>query len=312
MTVVGGYLGAGKTTLINRLLGGRHGRRLAVLVNDFGSINIDADLIESEDGDTISLANGCICCSLVDGFAAALATVREIEPTPERLVIEASGVADPAAIAAYGHGPGLSLDAVVVVADAETVQNRSRDKYVGDTVLTQLRSADILVLNKIDLVDSDTADAIRTWLREIVPTAVVAESIQSQVPPSLLFGFVRPDGSAPAPESDGAGHKHGSVDEPDHQHGEELFESWSWTGTEPLERAAIERLMDALPDQIVRAKGRLALLDEPDRAMVLQRVGGRWSLRPQGPWGDTVESQLVFIGIKGAIDDHWLAELLNG
>ncbi|MGI9597009.1 MAG: CobW family GTP-binding protein [Acidimicrobiales bacterium] len=303
VTVIGGYLGAGKTTLVNHILRTAD-QRVAVLVNDFGDIDIDAALIESADGDTISLANGCICCSLVDGLAAALTTIKELDPRPERLVIEASGVADPASIAAYGHSSGLSLDAVVVVVDAETVRARSADKYVGDTVLTQLRSADILVLNKIDLVDSATADATRAWLRDVIPTAVIVDSEHAEVAPALLFGAVEAGDRARPIQADG-GH-----DEHDHRHGEDLFESWSWAGDEPLERATIERLMAALPEAVVRAKGVVSLLEDPDRAMVLQRVGGRWTLRPRGPWAGRPTSQIVVIGMKGAIDDGWLSDQL--
>ncbi len=302
--MIGGYLGAGKTTLVNHILRTAD-ERIAVLVNDFGDVNIDADLIESEDDDTISLTNGCICCSLVDGFAAALATIREFDPAPSRLVIEASGVADPAGIAAYGHGPGLSLDAVVVVVDAETVRARSRDKYVGDTVLTQLRSADIVVLNKIDLVEAAAADATRAWLADVAPTALIVDSKHAEVAPTLLFGFI-----AAEDRHDPADSGHDRHDGHDH-HGEKVFESWSWAGDEPLERATIERLMDELPDEIVRAKGVVALTDKPDRAMVLQRVGRRWTLRPRGPWSGQPTSQVVLIGMKGAIDDNWLAEQLT-
>ncbi|MEL7156360.1 MAG: GTP-binding protein, partial [Actinomycetota bacterium] len=154
VTVIGGYLGSGKTTLVNHLLRGAD-ERIAVLVNDFGSVNIDADLIESQDGETLRLANGCICCSLAEGFAAALDTVLELDPRPDRLVLEASGVADPAAVAAYGHGPGLLLDAVVVVVDGETVRAQAADGYLAQTIDGQLRAADVLVANKLDLVPEE-------------------------------------------------------------------------------------------------------------------------------------------------------------
>ena len=133
VTVVAGYLGAGKTTLINELLRHDHGRRLAVLVNDFGAVNIDAALIADHDGQTISLKNGCVCCSIADELGDALDRVLALEPAPDQIVIEASGVADPANVAAYGQGwPGCRLDAVVVLADAETVQAKSRDQFVGE------------------------------------------------------------------------------------------------------------------------------------------------------------------------------------
>ena len=102
VTVLGGYLGAGKTTLLNNLLTVAD-ERVAILVNDFGELDIDARLLDRGDGNTVTLPNGCICCSLVAGLSAALDDLAELEPAPQRLVIEASGVADPAGIAAYCH-----------------------------------------------------------------------------------------------------------------------------------------------------------------------------------------------------------------
>jgi G3E family GTPase len=304
VTVIGGYLGAGKTTLVNHILRTAD-ERIAVLVNDFGDINIDEALIESDDGDTISLANGCICCSLVDGFAAALTTVRELEPLPQRLVIEASGVADPGTVAAYGHGPGLRLDAVVVVVDAETVQARSTDKYVGDTVQAQIRAADILVLNKVDLVDAGQLAGTAAWLTELAPDAVMVEADQAQVGPELLFGAI-PDRSVAdrRAEPDPADGRPNEADR--------LFESWTWQGPHPIPRAAIDRLMDDLPDSVVRAKGVVQLDDDTERPMVLQRVGGRWSLRKaSAELRHRGGSELVFIGLSGALDQAWIEDRLG-
>ena len=298
VTVIGGYLGAGKTTLVNHILRTADAT-VAVLVNDFGDINIDEELIESEDGDTISLANGCICCSLVDGFAAALATISELDPIPQRLVIEASGVADPGSVAAYGHGPGLTLDAVVVVVDGETVKAKSIDKYVGDTVLGQLRSADIIVLNKLDLIDDQRADEVRSWLQEQSPDAVVHGATNSEVDAALLFGSI---GGRRSKSSNGTA--------TDTNPAESVFQSWSWESSTALERASVERLMAELPETVVRAKGVLALTEAPSIYTVLQRVGKRWSLRPGGPLPEGGRSQLVFIGMTNAINHDWLeAEL---
>ncbi len=305
VTVIGGYLGAGKTTLVNHILATAD-ERVAVLVNDFGDVNIDASLIESADGDTISLANGCICCSLVDGFSAALTTIRELDPLPRRLVIETSGVADPATVAAYGHGPGLALDAVVVVVDAETVEQRSGDKYVGDTVLIQLRSADILVLNKVDLVGPERAASTREWLGRQAPNAVVVETNHSAVGPEVLFGLFpdRPDAAL--------AHSHDSPANAD-----QLFDSCTWASDEPVARAAVEKLMSALPDSVVRAKGLIKILEEPDHAMVLQRVGRRWTLRKASATtgAETTtpppSSQLVFIGMHGTLDEAWIDQHLT-
>ena len=170
--MIAGYLGAGKTTLINELLAHDHRQRLAVLVNDFGAVNIDAALIAEHNGQTISLKNGCICCSIADELGDALDRVLALEPPPDQIVIEASGVADPANVAAYGQGwPGCRLDAVIVFADAETVRARSRDQFVGELVTRQLRRADIVMVTKYDLVTEAELAAVVDWLAGQVPRA---------------------------------------------------------------------------------------------------------------------------------------------
>lgn len=163
VTVVGGYLGAGKTTMINGLLAGDHGQRLAVLVNDFGSVNVDAELIASHDGTTITLENGCVCCSIADSVGDALDAV--LAAAPDHIVIEASGVADPGKVSVYGRGwPGCRLASVIVLADVTTIRERSDDRFVGRLVRTQLMSADVIRLTRTDLVDAPQLAAVRAWI----------------------------------------------------------------------------------------------------------------------------------------------------
>ena len=298
VTVIGGYLGAGKTTLVNHILRSSN-ERVAVLVNDFGDINIDKDLIASQDGDTISLANGCICCSLVDGFSSALVTIAALDPLPERLVIESSGVADPATVAAYGHGPGLTLDATVVVVDAETIRAKSEDAYVGDTVLRQLGSGDIVVLNKIDLVDASDAAATTSWLRQVSATTLIVEATDGQVDPAVLFGVVEPKPAVP----------YSQLEDGDRGHAESLFEAWTWSSAEPVARSALEALMDTLPDEVVRAKGVVYLDEDALQPMVLQRVGKRWTLR-RFPGTAAPDSRVVVIGFHGAFSLEQIEDVL--
>ncbi len=228
VTVVGGYLGAGKTTLVNHVLR-TSDERIAVIVNDFGEISIDEDRIVAAEGDKLTLANGCICCTLADGFAAALMQIRSAGTPPARLLIEASGVTDPAQIAAYGHTPGLRLDAVVVVADAEQVQRLAEDRWVADTVRRQLAAADLLVLNKIDLLTSTTdVDELCDWLHDTSPRAAVVRARQAAVPADVLFdapadvfgsvntGITALDEPRTAPDA---------ADRHMHDHAEDLFES---------------------------------------------------------------------------------------
>ena len=154
VTIIGGYLGAGKTTLVNRLLRAAT-ERITVLVNDFGSSVIDAALVEGREGDVLQLAGGCVCCQIGDDLSEALVRLAapsargEVDGSTDRIVIETSGVAQPAAVAAtVGFTPGLSVDAVVVVADGERVESLLADRYVGDLVAAQLRQADVVVVNR--------------------------------------------------------------------------------------------------------------------------------------------------------------------
>ncbi len=302
VTVIGGYLGSGKTTLVNHLLRTAD-ERLAVLVNDFGSVNIDADLIESADGDTLRLANGCICCSLADGFAAALDTIAELDPRPDRLVIEASGVADPAQVAAYGHGPGLALDAVVVLVDTETIRTQAADGYLAQTIAGQLASADILVANKLDLVDEAAGRAVVAWLADRHPDAVIETATEARLDPALLFGREIAGTGSGGAGSDGPGPGEADTDpvagatEPGHA--EALFRSWTIEADEPMSRAEAEAVIDDLLDgdgpEVVRAKGFFRLAEHPDRPGVFQLVGRRWSLRPGDPWSTRPTTTVVVI-----------------
>lgn len=289
LTVIGGYLGAGKTTLLNHLLRESQGRRLALLVNDFGRINIDAALIEGRSDDTIALTNGCICCSLSDGFAAALATLRERAEAIDQVIVEASGVSDPRKIAQYGHSPGFFLDGVVVVADAEQVRSKARDKYVGTTIRRQLQDADLVVLNKADLVSEEALEAVRAWVAELAGDSRVVVATQGRVPPALLLGIHRPER--------GAGEE---AAEHDHQ---AHYETWSHVEDRPLDGDTFRALVRALPQGILRAKGVLYLRDDPDHRHVFQLVGKRWSLVRGAPWaGQPRRSQVVFIGQPGSIE----------
>jgi G3E family GTPase len=291
-TVIGGYLGAGKTTLLNHMLRNSDGRRLALLINDFGRINIDAELIESQDDSAINLANGCICCSLAGGFVGALNGVQERRPRPDHVIIEASGVSDPAKIARYGQTPGFSLDGVIVLADAETVRARADDKYVGRTVLRQLKSADLVVLNKVDLVTAEQKQAVVNWLAQIAPESRLLQTQYGAVPIALLLGL---DTARKLPaETEAGGH--------DHYHDAD-FATWSYTSDRPLARSRFERVADGLPETVIRAKGVLYLEDAPEQRMIFQLVGRHWTLTPGDAWGVAKpETRLVFIGVREQFD----------
>jgi G3E family GTPase len=299
LTVIGGYLGSGKTTLLNALLRQPHGKRFALLVNDFGSINIDAELIENQDGDTINLANGCICCSLALGFVVALNTVLAYQPQPDQVLIEASGVANPGKIANYGNTPGFTLQAILVVVDAETIRAKSRDKYVGNTVVQQLKEADLLILNKIDLVSPEQKQAVLIWLAEIAPQSRLVEAQFGVVPFQILLGIESGQGLVISENAH------------DDPVDDAAYRSLSYISHEPLNRPQFERFLAELPEYILRAKGILHLADQPDRQMVFQLVGRRWEIKPGQPWGDQPpQSRLVWIGLKDQFDAEALSARL--
>ena len=167
VTVIGGYLGAGKTSLINRLLTESSSERLGVLVNDFGEINIDDALIAERGVNTISLSNGCVCCTIRDSIGSALDEILEIRPLLDHVIIEASGVAHPAKVALYGQGwPGCSLNAVVVAVDASTIRTQSNDRFVGSLCLEQIRQADLLALTHLDLLADSQTELLFDWLNQ--------------------------------------------------------------------------------------------------------------------------------------------------
>ena len=189
VTLIGGYLGAGKTTLVNSLLRNAGGRRLAVLVNEFGALPIDADLIVARDDNLISISGGCICCSFGSDLVAALVDMTARGQPIDHLLIETSGVALPASIVqSLGLLPGLALDGVIVLADAEIIEERAHDRYMSDTVRGQLAGADIIVLNKIDLVSSERVAATSRWLAEIAPGARVLPARNADIPAEIILG----------------------------------------------------------------------------------------------------------------------------
>ena len=162
VTVLTGFLGAGKTTLLNRILNGDHGMKVGVLVNDFGSINIDADLVVDVESDVISLANGCVCCSIRDDLSEAVIQVIERPERPEYILLEASGVAEPTGIAlTFADDPSLidrvRLDSIICVVDAEQVFAAPEQMELK---IWQVATADMLILNKTDLVGREQIERI--------------------------------------------------------------------------------------------------------------------------------------------------------
>ena len=170
ITILTGFLGAGKTTLLNRILTGNHGLRVGVLVNDFGAINIDAELVVGVDGNTISLANGCVCCQIRDDLIESVVALLARPEAIEYILLEASGVADPAGIFATFTDLNLRdrirLDSVICVVDADQVFAHPEYPPLLELKLLQIGFADMLILNKVDLAGPAQVEKVKNWLDE--------------------------------------------------------------------------------------------------------------------------------------------------
>jgi G3E family GTPase len=212
-----------------------------------------------------------------------------------------------------GDMPGYRKDAAVVVADAETVRERAADAVTATHVMGQLRAADLLVLNKADLVEPAQLAATHAWLREVAgPSTAIVETSYGAVPADVVLGVVPTahEGSGAHHEDGHAGHDH----DHDHaRHGQRhpTFETWSWSGADPISGAGLVEALKSLPDGIVRAKGLLHLREDPAGRYVLQVVGRRFSIESDRPWGgDAPVSRIVVIGLPGSVDDDALTATL--
>ncbi|HEU4326699.1 MAG TPA: GTP-binding protein [Roseiflexaceae bacterium] len=285
LTILTGFLGAGKTTLLNRILREDHGLRIAVVVNDFGALNIDAELIVGVEEDTVRLSNGCICCSIRDDLLRTVALLVGRADPPDHVLIECSGVSEPAAVAATFQSlkirPLVHLDSIIALVDAEQVH--SQPDY-ADLIEEQIAAADIVIINKIDLASANLRAGLREWIGALVPQARILEASYAGVPLELIFDATRMREAAELP---GAAW-------PDHS---ARFRSWSYQSDRPFRTSALRRALLELPPQVFRAKGVLALTTPADRRAILQLVGRRITLTPGEPWSDAIpQTQLILIG----------------
>lgn len=349
LTVIGGFLGAGKTSLLNHWLRHAAGRRLAVLVNDFGVLNIDADLISANartdaganagtEVAVTELTNGCVCCQIGDDLSLALIGVLESSRPFDAVVIEASGVSDPWRIAQLGRAdPGLVLDGVIVLVDAEAVRGQWRDPLLTDTIERQLRAADLVVVNKIDRVDEADRAALHAWVEQIAGPVPQFDTCAGQLPAALLGSFALPAVDAAACDSrheDEAGHERAAARVHQHQHehvnsdgdadadgdGDDqhhrhepsaphahspdhgaLFDTWSCRPAQIFEAATLRTWLGATPPGLLRLKGVLRTLDADGRTgwSELQFAGRHGALRRTAE--PTGGAALVAIGLRGRL-----------
>jgi len=299
MTVIGGFLGAGKTTFLNRLLA-ESTERCAVLVNDFGEINVDAALIESHDGTTMSLANGCVCCSTGTGFLDVLARLLDDLDGFDRVVIEASGVGDPWRIAEIALlEPALRLDGVLTLVDASRIATLIDDRKVGDTVRQQLAKCDVALLSKKDLVDAAQLDIARNAVRAVRADLAIAVLSRDALPDLTSFGRKQVSRFRADDVTELADHEAG-------------FRRWTYRRQGSFDRERLIAAVKELPPQLLRLKGTCRVAGD-GTPQIFQMVAQAWSLTPAGredvQFADAI--MLVGVGTSDLPDDRALDAVID-
>lgn len=304
VTVLGGFLGAGKTTLLNAILRSRPGR-VAVIINDFGDVDVDGRLIERRDelAAEVSLSAGCVCCNIREDLMGALHGLASLDPAPDHILVETSGISDPLPVLetlASARAAGwLEVNALLVAVDALHFQGlRGRESRLAQR---QLAAADFVVLTKVDLVEAEALDALHRELAARIRGVRIVRSRPDCVPVDLLLdpgdlgrggakgAVVPPDGEAGA----GSASRH---DHHAHAHPHD-FDTWTYRSTEPMSLWALRRLIKDLPAAVYRVKGFAHTTRDRTRPVVVQVAGRRADLALGDPWGETVPTtELVFIG----------------
>ena len=311
VTLLTGFLGAGKKTLLNRILNGAHGLRVGVLVNDFGDINIDAELVKGVEENTISLVNGCVCCEIRDDLVASLEELLVGTDEIDYVVLEASGVAEPGGIAMtfmdkrYGHL--LRLDSITCLVDAEGIFRHADDEALNMLKLRQIGFADLVVLNKVDLVSATHVEVIREWVAAHMQRVRIVESSHGDVPMEILLAVGRFDpaatGALENQNEHGTAHGAGGVSS--------TFDRWSYRSKESFSLPALRRMVQReLPESVYRCKGIVRTSESPDRRHALQVVGRRTQIVDIGEWR-SLERWSEIVAIGSDMDEQRLDELFD-
>ena len=269
VTLITGPLGSGKTTLLRHLLDVVP-QKIAIMMNEFGEIAIDSQIIEGKSIRIAELEGGCVCCSLLGEFEAAVTEVIDTVH-PDRIIVETTGVAEPDALLfdLQENIPQVRLDGVVTIADADAMVRYPR---LGQTGRAQLEAADIILLNKVDLVPAEQVAEVTARLRQLNADAPILPTQRCQTDPDVLFGI------SPAHE----------VGPPQHRHQLDM-ESFSYVSAATLERGCFEAFVEGLSPTVVRAKGFVRF---PEGTYLFNYVAGRWDLEAFAEKATT----LVFIG----------------
>jgi G3E family GTPase len=320
VTVLTGYLGAGKTTLLNRILSEPHGQKFAVIVNEFGEIGIDNDLVVGADEEVFEMNNGCICCTVRGDLIRIIDGLMRRKGKFDAIIVETTGLADPAPVAQTffvdeNVGKRAKLDAVVTVADAKWLKDRLRD---APEAKNQIAFADVILLNKTDLVSEADLREVEARIRGINPYATLHRTERCAIPLAEVLGRNAFDldrilDIEPAFLKEGNGHDHHHDHDHDHDHDhehdhgglkhyhDEDMQSFSLKSEKPLDPDKffpwIQNLVAQEGQKILRCKGILSFKGDPER-FVFQGVHMILDGDHQRAWKDDEErlSRAVFIG----------------
>lgn len=282
-SVVGGYLGSGKTTLLNQVLTAAHGRRLALVINDFGAVGVDADLLDRGDGRTLELPGGCVCCQPSGGIAAAMRDVKQMTPAADGVVVEVSGVGDPTGVMPWGDHPGLRRGVCLVCVDTQAVVAQLADRWVAETVRGQLLAADAYLLTKTDLVGRHRVEEVIGLLRSLVEDPLfTSDRVEAA-------GWIITGTTGTASRSAG-----GTSGAHAQQH-----RTATIAATGPIDGERLASTLDELPG-VARLKGTLRTSDE--RRALVQVAGEHRALTDLGPWGAAAGHGRLVLIVDGSQD----------
>ncbi len=288
ITIITGYLGAGKTTLLRRIAS-ESKVKIAILMNEFGEIAIDSKIIKGKNIEMAELSGGCVCCSLSGEFEAAVAEILEIV-RPEWIIVETTGVAEPAALAndVVENIPDVKLDAIITLIDADSMV---RYPSLGHTGMEQIELADVEIVNKIDLVSKDELEKIISKIKSINDRASIIETKQAQVSMEVIFGIERKEKIAcfERPGVQNYQKCKAFLAKPKHKTHKLEFEYFDFVIDKKIDHNKFILLVEKLPKEIYRLKG---FFVSEKGSFLLNYVAGRFSLEKF----DTNKTELVFIG----------------
>ena len=296
VTLVTGFLGSGKTTLLNHILTNRHELKVAVLVNEFGDINIDSQLLVSASETMVELSNGCICCTINDSLIDAVYTVLEREDPVDYLVVETTGVADPLPIMVTFLTTQLKaltrLDSVITVVDTETF---TKEHFSSDVALNQLVYGDIILLNKADLAPEAKLIELEAYIQSVKEQARCLRCSLTAAADELPLSALLDVGLADLSMLDLDAEDCQTLNRTSPHLTQDGFVSVPFKSDRPFNLAKFEHfLMTQMPVDVFRAKGILWFEGEEQRH-IFQLSGKRCSINPE-PWTAPPQNQLVFIG----------------